>query len=297
MNPLLEIKEVTVERPAGPGEQRIGLRRVSLVLSSGEIVVLAGESGSGKSLLARLIAGVAGPKVKRLAGTIEMAGRDLFGLTPREWRKMRCGPIAVVAADPAVQFPPDGTVRQWLRDGIRRGGRAAELREEKEWSDYFYRVGLMEPERILPQSPGDLSPLTVKRLLVMRAMMVGARLLLCDEPTAGLDGIAANRFLELLGRLREETGMGLLLSTGSLRGVENYADQVVLLYDGAILESGSPDHLLREPRFAYTREFRACDSRLGDLSCDLPVISRRAVRDAEEAIHEKTSSRGAETTG
>ncbi len=296
-SPLLDIKDLTVERPAGLGEQRLGLRRVSLTLSPGEIFVLTGESGSGKSLLLRLVAGAAGPRVKRLGGGLFLEGRDLLGLTTRQWRDLRRGPVAVISADPAAQFPPDRTVRQWLRDAIRMGGREAGARGEKEWSDYFYRVGLMEPEQILPRSPDDLSPLTVKRLLVMRAMMVGARLLLCDEAAAGLDDIDAARFLELLRRICEESGMGVLLGTGSPRGVERYADQVAILYDGAILESGPADRLLREPRFAYTREFRACVSRPGDPLRELPVIGREAVREAERAIHERFSSAAGGATG
>lgn len=289
--PLLEVKNVTVERTTGLGEQRIGLRQVSFELHRGEVLVLAGETGSGKSLAGRLIAGVAGPTIKCLAGTIHFEGRDLLGLTPRALREVRRGPVAILPGDSGASLNPDRTVRQWLRDFSHMTSRQTELREEKTWSDYFYRVGILEPERILPQSSGDLSPLILKRLLVMRAIMVGARLLICDEATSGLDRIAATQFLELLRRIREETGMSLLLCTGSLRGVESYADHVAVFFDGAILECGRPARLFHEPRFAYTREFHACDHGLGDLSRELPVISREALREAEEAIHERASSR------
>jgi ABC-type glutathione transport system ATPase component len=296
-SPLLEVKDVTVERPAVLGEQRIGLRRVSLDLHPGEIVVLAGETGSGKSLLARLIVGVAGPQVKRLAGAIHFEGRDLLLLKSRDLRELRRGPVAIVPGDPAAQLNPDRTVRQWLRDSIRMARRQPAMPAEKAWSEYFYRVGIIEPERILPQTPGDLSPLVVRRLLVMRAIMAGARLLICDGVTAGLDRISANQYLELLCQVRDETGMGMLLTTGSLRGVERYADSVAVFFEGAILESGPPASILDRPQFAYTREFRACDPRLSDLARDLPTISRGAVSEAEEAIHAAASSLAGETTG
>jgi len=296
-HPLLEIKDLTVERPAGLGDRRIGLRRVSLSMERGEIIVLAGETGSGKSLLARLIAGAAGPQVKLLGGTIHFEGHDLLRTKRRDFAALRRGPLAMIAGDPAGQLNPDRTVRQWLRDFVRMAGRSVPFPREKEWNDSFYRVGIIEPERILPQAAGDLSPLMVKRLLVMRAIMAGARLIICDEATSGLDRIAATQFLELICQVREETETGILLTTGSLRGVERYADRVMVFFEGGILESGPPVRLLENPRFTYTREFRACDPRLGDLPRELPSISREAVREAEEAIHEAATSLGDGTTG
>jgi ABC-type glutathione transport system ATPase component len=295
--PLLEIRGLTVERPAGLGDRRIGLRRVSLALHPGEIVVLAGETGSGRSLLARFIVGAAGPQVNRLGGTIHFEGRDLLRIKRRDFDALRRGPVAMISGDPAGQLNPDRTVRQWLRDFVRMAGRSAVFPGEKDWSEYFYRVGIIEPERILPQTPGDLSPLIVKRLLVMRSLMAGARLLICDEATAGLDRIAATQFLELLCQVREETEMGMLLTTGSLRGVDRYADRLAVFFEGGILESGPPTRLLENPRFAYTREFRACDPRLSDLPGELPSISREAVREAEEAVHEAATSPGEGMTG
>jgi ABC-type glutathione transport system ATPase component len=296
-HPLLEIKDLTVERPAGLGDRRIGLRRVSLSVHPDEIIVLAGENGSGKSLLARLIAGVAGPQVKLLGGTIHFEGRNLLRMKRRDFAALRRGPVAMITGDSAGQLNPDRTVRQWLRDFVRMAGRSDGFPREKEWTDYFYRVGIIEPERILPLPAGGLSPLIVKRLLVMRSIMAGARLLICDEPSAGLDRIAATQFLELLCQVRGETKMGILLTTGSLRGVERYADRVVVFFEGGMLESGPPRRLLENPRFSYTREFRACDPRLGDLPRDLPLISREAVREAEEALHEASTSLGEGTTG
>ena len=90
---LLEVRNVTVERPAGLGERRIGLRRVSMTLRQGEILVLAGETGSGKSLLARLIVGAAGPQVKPLGGTILFEGRDLLRMRARDLQQVRRGSI------------------------------------------------------------------------------------------------------------------------------------------------------------------------------------------------------------
>ena len=287
---LLEVKNVTVERPAGLGERRIGLRRVSMTLRSGEIVVLAGETGSGKSLLARLIVGAAGPQVKLIGGTILFEGEDLLRLKNRDLRQVRRGAISMVTGDAIGQLNPERSVRQWLRDCPRLARRSGEVASEKAWGDYFYSVGIIEPEPILPMPMGELTPMLVKRLLVMKAIISQSRLLICDEATTGLDRIAEAQFIELLSQVREEFGLSILMTLGSLRGVERFADQVVVFYEGGILESGPARSLLEAPRFNYTREFRACDPRLSDSPRELPTISRESAKEAEEAIHEASSS-------
>lgn len=294
---LLEVRNVTVEIPAGLGERRIGLRRVSMAIRAGEIFVLAGETGSGKSLLARLIPGAAGPQVKRLGGAILFERRDLLTMKPRDLRKVRRESIAMVMGDAIGQLNPDRSVRFWLRDCIGLARRPGEPASEKAWSDYFYSAGIVEPEHILPIPMGELSPLLVKRLLVMKAIMSGARLLICDEATTGLDRIAEAQFIELLSRIRDEFGLSILMTMGSLRGIERFADQVAVFYEGGILETGPTRVVLETPRFAYTREFRACDPRLTDLPRELPTISREAAREAEEAIHETASSLDEAVTG
>jgi len=119
---LIEIKDLTVECFAGSGDARIGLRCVSLAICQGEFNVFAGETGSGISLLARLIAGAAGPQVRFLGGTIHFEGRDLLRMKARDLTALRRGPIGVISGDPAGLLNPDRTVRQWLRDYGRRGG-------------------------------------------------------------------------------------------------------------------------------------------------------------------------------
>lgn len=287
---LLEVKNLSVERSAGLGERGIGLRRVSLSLESGEIIVLAGETGSGKSLLARLLLGAAGPQAKVLGGSIFFEGRDLLKIKPREFREVRRSGISMITGDGVGQWNPDRTVRQWLRDCVRMARRSGVRGGEKEWSDLFYSVGIVEPERILPMLMGDVSLLLSKRILLMRALLTRARLLVCDEATSDLDRIGEIQFLELLTRVREEHGLGILMTCGSLRGIDRYADRAAIFYEGGILEAGTAVDLLRRPRYAYTQEFRGCDPGISDLPRELPTISREAAREAETAIHEASSS-------
>lgn len=287
---LLEVRNLSVEHSAGLDERGIGMRRVSLSLASGEIMVLVGETGSGKSLLARLLLGAAGPQAKVLGGSILFEGRDLLKIKPREFREVRRSGIAMITGDGAGQWNPDRTVRQWLRDCVRMARRSGVRGGEKVWSDLFYSVGIVEPERILLMLMGDLPPLLSKRILMLRALLTRARLLVCDEATSDLDRIGEIQFLELLTRVREEHGLGILMTSGSLRGIDRYADHAAIFYEGGILEAGTAADLLHHPRYAYTQEFRGCDPGISDFPRELPTISRGAAREAEEAIHEASSS-------
>lgn len=282
--PLFEAKDLTVEIPGALGDRQIGLRRVSLAVAPGEIVALAGESGSGKSLLARIAAGTEDPRLKVLSGSAAFEGIPLLGKGRCRLPGLRRGPVTVIAPLAAAPPDPDRTVRQWLRDCRRLAGK-----DVRPWGDCFFSAGLHEPEHLLPCGLGELAPLTLKRLAVARALMVGSRLIISEDAGADLDAPGEAAFHELLGRVRDEAGIAVLLSIGSLRGVERFADRVAVFFEGGILEEGAPSDLLTAPRFAYTREFRACEARLADLPRDLPTISREAAREAEAHVHQVSS--------
>lgn len=295
--PLLEVSGLTVERPDGLDERDIGLRKVSVDVKAGEIYVFAGEKGCGKSLLARFIAGAEGPRARVLNGSIRFEGREIIGMAPRDLRQLRSGAITLITADEYGPLNPDRTVRQWLKDCVRISGLTPGKGLGGIGSDCFYTVGIIEPERILPVPLGELSTMIIKRLHVMKAVMAGSRLLICDGATDGLDRIAEAQLIELLSQVRDEFGTAIILTTGRLRGVERYADRVAVFYEGGILESGPTRDLLENPRFAYTREFRACEPRLMDIPREISTISREATREAEDAIHQAVSSPDVTTTG
>lgn len=290
--PLFAARDLTVEIPGALGERGIGLRRITLAVAPGEIVVLAGESGSGKSLLARLAAGTADPRMKILSGAIEFEGGSVLDKKRRRLLELRRGPVTVIAPLASAPPDPDRPVRQWLRECRRLAGKGGRL-----WGDCFFSAGLHEPEPLLRQRLGDLSPLTLKRLAVARALIVGSRFLISEDAGGDLDALGEGAFHELLGRVRDEFGIGALVSTGSLRGVERFANRVAVFFEGGILEEGTPVDLLTNPRFAYTREFRACEPGLTDLPRDLPTISREAAREAEAHVHQTSSSLDGAFTG
>lgn len=286
---LLEIEGLTVERPEEMGERGIGLRNVSFSVDPGEILVLAGEAGSGRALLGLLLVGLSGPGVKVLDGGIRYDGAELLRARAKERRRLRRSEMAIIRRGAHDQFNPDRTVRKWLREVVKMARRARELDDEKKWSDYFYRVGIVEPERILPRRMHELPSITIQRLMLLRALIVKAKLIICDDATSDLDRIAEKQFIDLLSQLRSEENVAVLMTMGSLRGVGQFADRVGILYEGGLLEIGPAHEIVDSPSFSYTREFLVSLPRITHTPGLLPTVSKGAAGEAEEAIHRQAS--------
>lgn len=287
--PALRIENLTLERTRGGDEHAIRLRGVSLRVEPGEICVLAGEAGSGKSALCRFLLGARQPGIRVLTGSVEFEGRDLLLLRTSERRVVQRERMCFVGRHPEEAFNPDRTVRQSLSEFARLVGKSARLSGEREWSEAFYQVGIIEPERILPLRVGELPTLLVQRLALMRALISGAGFLLCDEPTAGLDRVAEREFLSLVEQLREECGLTVLLSAGRLRGMDRFADRIAVFFDGGVLEEGKAEDVVSDPAFLYTREYLAATPRITHLPGELTTISREAISEAETEIHGASS--------
>ncbi len=282
---LLEIAGLTVETAGRSGEKDIGLRNVSLSISKNEVVALVGESGCGNSLLGQFIVGVTEKGTRVLSGSGNFVEVDLMKLRGRKRRQLRRHAISLIPRNPEAQFNPDRTVQQVLRETVRLMGRNQEGVSEADWSDCFYRVGIVEPERVLPKQIKELPLLMIRKLGLMRALIARSQLLVCDHVLASLDRVAASQFIELLCQLREESEMAVLILSGSLRGVDQYADKVVMLYEGGVIERGDACDLLANPSHLYTKEFLSCLPNVSQLPRELSGISREAIQAAEETIH------------
>ncbi len=275
---FLSVENLTLEVPGLPSERRIGLRRIELSLAPGEILALAGEAGSGASLLLQMIAGIADPRVKVLTGELRFEGRTLLSRR-RDGVALRRGPITILCSMAAAPADPERRVRDWLRDlrPMRRPGGQG-------WSEAFLEVGLLEPETLVKRRLVDLPLLDRHRLGLARALILGSRLLLCEEVEKDLDPLASQHFGEILRRIRDTHGIGILVAGGSMRRLARYADRLGVLFEGALLELGEAAAVLSEPLHRYTAEFRDCEVPPLGVLPDFPPISRRAIREAEEAM-------------
>ena len=244
--PLLEITDIDVVLGRGWRASHV-LSGVNLKVWPGEIIGLVGETGSGKTTLARTVVGLARPR----DGRVLFDGTEISALrgTARR-RERRTGHIQLVFQDPLRSLDPDLTVGDIVGEGLRiRGGlSAAEIAARVE--DALAKVGLGAALR--HRQPGQISGGQRQRVLIARALAAEPKLLLCDEPVSALDASNRNYVLRLLAELRDSLGLPIVIISHDLSSLAGIADRVVVLYRGRIVEDGPVGQVFTRPRHPYT---------------------------------------------
>jgi oligopeptide/dipeptide ABC transporter ATP-binding protein len=223
------------------------LTGVDLNVWPGEIVGLVGETGSGKTTLARAIVGL----VKLAAGQVTIDGQQVSGLRGRALRaERRRGTVQLVFQDPLRSLDPDLKVADIVAEGLRiRGGlKPGEIGGRVRGA--LSEVGL--DTSVLDRTPGQISGGQRQRVSIARALATQPRLLICDEPVSALDASSRNHILRLLDRLRRSLGLPILLISHDLSSLAGVADRVAVLYRGQIVEDGPADQVFGSPRHPYT---------------------------------------------
>jgi oligopeptide/dipeptide ABC transporter ATP-binding protein len=249
----LSIRDLGVEYPIGRGWLRSGARLaalsgVSLDLQSGEALGIVGESGSGKSTLARAALRL----LAASAGRVIWMGRDLGVLAPRELRSLRRD-LQLIFQDPLGSLDPRMTVAEIVAEPLRvhepsldAPARAAAVAATLD------RVGL--PMALAGRYPHELSGGQCQRVGIARAMILGPRLLVCDEPVSALDSPTQQQIMTLLAELRQRNGLCLLIISHNLALVQRLCERVLVLYLGRVMELRATAELFAAPRHPYSRE-------------------------------------------
>jgi ABC-type glutathione transport system ATPase component len=225
------------------------LRGVDLAVAPGEIVGVIGETGSGKTTLARSVVGLVRPS----AGVVRFEQTDLTALGDGRRRRAfrRTGAIQLVFQDPLRSLDPGVRVEETVTEGLAvRGGLGAAARRE-EARRAMSLVGL--DASLLARVPGDLSGGQRQRVAIARAVVGRPRLVLLDEPVSALDAGNRGAVLRMLGELREELGVALVIISHDLASLAGVVDRVVVLYQGAVVEHGPAEQVLSAPEHEYTR--------------------------------------------
>ncbi|MGV0099713.1 oligopeptide/dipeptide ABC transporter ATP-binding protein [Streptomyces californicus] len=244
--PLLSAQTLKV---AFPGRRGTATARavdgVDLDIRPGEIVALVGESGCGKTTLARSLLGLVPPS----SGRVTFGGEplDYGGRALKAYRKR----VQLVLQDPSGSLNPRHTVYEAVAEGLRIHGYAGD--ERAAVSDALSRAGLRPPERFFLRYPHELSGGQRQRVVIAGALVLEPELIVADEPVASLDASVRGEILALLLRLRDELGLSALVVTHDLGLAWNIADRVAVMYLGRIVETGPVEQLLTAPRHPYTR--------------------------------------------
>ncbi len=252
---LLTVENLTVTARVGQGGvARLApvLRGVGLALDKGEVLGIVGESGAGKSMLGRAIAGYLPPGFSVAGGRVDFNRRNLLAITAEARRAMLGREIAFIPQEPLSALNPVRTVFSQLGEhythlGIpRREHRARAI-------EALAEVQLPDPESLLRRFPHQLSGGMCQRVLIAMAFASRPRLIVADEPTTALDVSVQARILELMAALQRRAGTAVLFITHDLRLAAGICDRLAVLYAGAVVEEGGAASVLSRPLHPYTR--------------------------------------------
>ncbi|QMU77380.1 ABC transporter ATP-binding protein [Streptacidiphilus sp. PB12-B1b] len=281
-DPVLTVQGLHITVDHGRTE---AVRDVSFTVRAGQAVGLVGESGSGKTLTCRSVLGALPPGCAVSAGTATLAGGDpdagaadateLTALDRRGWERLRGVRLGAVFQDPASYLNPSLTVGRQLAEPLRVRQGLSRADAHRRAVELFTAVGLHQPEQVYHRYPHELSGGMLQRVLIAVAVAGDPELLVADEATTALDTVVQAEVLDLLGRLRAERGLALLLVSHDLAVVAEVCDRIVVLYAGEVVEDGPTDEVLAAPAHPYTEALLRVAS-IGDWSRrELAVIPGR----------------------
>jgi oligopeptide/dipeptide ABC transporter ATP-binding protein len=256
---LLHISALGVQYPGIGGRIFHALNGASLCANRGEVVGLLGESGCGKSTIAKACLRLLPRGARITAGEIEFDGKNLLRLTEREMQKVRGAQISLIWQEPSLALSPVMRVGQQVAEVLRAHRSWNAKRRKEEAEVLFGRVGLSGGERrIFDAYPHELSGGQQQRVAIVQALACAPALVIADEPTASLDSETEEEILHLLRVLTAESNLSLLLITHDPRILIGLADRVAVMYGGRIIEEGPLEQVFCRPFHPYTKALLAC---------------------------------------
>jgi oligopeptide transport system ATP-binding protein len=250
-DPVLRVEDLSIWLRTKQGMRR-AVDRVSFEVAPGEILGMAGESGSGKTLTALSIIGLL-PAGARTTGRVLFEGRDLLQLPGKELRSVRGRQIALVSQDPMTSLHPMLRVEVQMTEHVRQHLKLDKATARRRAVDLLAAVRIPDPEAALESHPGQFSGGMRQRLAIAMALACDPQVLLADEPTTALDVTVQAGILHLLDRLRRERGISVLLITHDLGVLSSISDRLCVLYGGGLAEQGPTGEVLGDPRHPYTQ--------------------------------------------
>jgi ABC-type dipeptide/oligopeptide/nickel transport system ATPase component/ABC-type dipeptide/oligopeptide/nickel transport system permease subunit len=238
------------------------VRCVDLIVPAGARVGLVGESGSGKTLTARALSGLLPPQARILTGSVEMGGIDVTD-TSRVDHHQLAGACAVVFQDPLTALNPSMRIGAQMIEGPRRHQGMGRKEALVLAARTLEAVQITEPELVLRLYPHQLSGGMRQRVCIATALMLRPSLIIADEPTTALDTVVQAEVLAVLDQVIEATATALLLISHDLAVVASLCEQIHVMRDGVIVESGAKDDIINRPQHPYTEALLAAQPSMG----------------------------------
>ncbi|MFD7644349.1 ABC transporter ATP-binding protein [Kitasatospora sp. NPDC059795] len=260
-HPLLEVRDLAVEFPTAEGTVR-AVKGIDFTVERGRTLGIVGESGSGKSVTSLAVMGL--HRGATVTGSAKLDGTELIGTPDDRLRALRGRKMAMVFQDALTALHPYFTVGDQIAEAYRQhfgGTRKAALARAV---DVLGDVGIPEPARRAREHPHQFSGGMRQRAMIALALSCDPDLIIADEPTTALDVTVQAQVLELLMRLQQERGLGIVMITHDLGVIARVADEVLVMYGGSAVEQAPAEKLFTAPRHPYTRGLLDSLPRLDD---------------------------------
>ena len=247
--PLLRVNNLSLRVGASGADI---VKDVSFQVAAGEIVGVVGESGSGKTMATRAIIRLLPAAIRYAAGSILFKDRDVLGLSARELRRLRGRQVGAVFQEPMTSLNPAMPIGRQLEEGLILQTDHAPAQRRQMILAMLEAVGIGEPARALTAYPHEYSGGMRQRIMLASVMLLKPALLIADEPTTALDAIVQRDVMDLMVNLTRAEGTAVLLISHDLPMVARYADQVIVMQQGAIVEQGGTSDIIGQPTQDYT---------------------------------------------
>ena len=276
-NKLLELRDMTTVFPTRRGLVR-AVDGMDFTLHEGEKLGIVGESGSGKSVTMLSIMGLVPPPGRIADGDILFQGESLRDKSSAEMRKMRGKEIAMIFQDPLTTLNPAFTVGEQIHESLRihnvvaasNGGsrrfwgRRRKDAEQERVIQVMEDVGIPSPAERSKAYPHQFSGGMQQRVIIAIALSCEPRLLLADEPTTALDVTIQAQIMDLLDKINRERGTSIVLVTHNLGLVAEFCENIIVMYAGWVMERGSIDEVITDPKHPYTEGLLRCLPRISE---------------------------------
>jgi len=283
--PLLAVEDMGITFAGREGTVE-AVKGVSWSLREGQTLAIVGESGSGKSVSALALTRLLPPPPTcRITGSITYNGREVLTMSPRDLRQIRGKDLAYIFQEPSSSLNPVFSVGYQIAEAVKL--HLPHVTNVKERViDALGMVGIREPEKRYKSYPHELSGGMQQRVMIAMALSCEPKILIADEPTTALDVTIQAQIMDLLRELREDLGMSIILITHNFGIVKGFADEVLVMYQGRVVERGPTNEVLGHPRHPYTKALIACIPVIGQERERLTTIDYKELERAEAGHRE-----------
>lgn len=255
MERVLSVKNLSVEFPNKKSKLTTTkvVNGVGFELYSGESLGIAGESGSGKSMLVSSIIKLLPRNAVFSADEVNFSGKDLVNISEKEMVKLRGRDISMIFQDPAASLSPTDSIGKQLSEVFILHEGLGRREADKKSIDMLIKVGINEPKLRMRQYPHELSGGMLQRVMIAMALACKPKLLIADEPTTALDVTTQKQILLLIKKLCEEIGTAAIIISHDLRIIAEVAERVIIMKDGSCVEEAEAKAIFDHPKADYTK--------------------------------------------